>query len=41
MYTSGSIANSQRTPTEINKTCAIAGKVIILVKQSCQKFKDI
>ena len=32
MYTFGSIANPQRMPTEINKTCGIA-KIRILMKQ--------
>ena len=41
IYTSGSIANLQRTPNEINESGAIASKANILVGQSCQTFKNI
>ena len=37
---SRSMVNSQRMPTKTNKPSVIATKVIILVEQSCQTFKD-
>ena len=43
MYTFGTIANSQRTPTKINKNVAI-GKVKALVEQVIiysKAYKDI